>query len=243
MKRNAFVFAAITAIGVVLSSCEENSPSKDRVTFEELPLGKSGVYNGSDGKGGFSSGNIYFSNVYDAQYQSWYGFAYTNHHDKLTRGYENQYSAIAGEGDDGSEKYAVLYTWSADTLFFDIPEKVTNISVCNSTYAYYAMLEGNEFAKKFGGETGDDKDFFNLIIEGFDSDENKVMKTTVALADYTFDDNTQDYIGNSWTDIDLSEAGHLKYMVFSFESSDVGQFGINTPTYVCIDNIFGELLE
>jgi len=243
MKKTIIVIAVIAAYGIFLSSCEEKGPDMDKVTLEELPLDESGYYNGSDGKGGFSSGNIFFNNSYNPQYQSWSGFAYTNHTDNETHGYANQYSAIAGSGADDSEKYAVLSSWAQDTIFFDIPERVTNISICNSTYAYYSMLEGDDFAKKFGGETGDDKDFFNLIIEGFDVSDHKVLNLTVALADYTFDDNNQDYIGNAWTDIDLSEAGHLSYMVFYFESSDTGDYGINTPTYVCIDNIFGELLE
>ena len=52
-----------------------------------------------------------------------------------------------------------------------------------------------------------------------------------------------DYIGNVWTDLDLSQAGFLKYLVLSFDSSDKGAFGINTPTFVCIDNIYGELRD
>ena len=57
------------------------------------------------------------------------------------------------------------------------------------------------------------------------------------LADYRFEDNTLDYLINEWTYIDLSslsDAGNLK---FTLTSSDVGMFGINTPTYFCVDNI------
>jgi hypothetical protein len=33
--------------------------------------------------------------------------------------------------------------------------------------------------------------------------------------------------------------GYIKKIAFSFESSDVGDYGINTPKYACIDNIRG----
>ena len=139
--------------------------------------------------------------------------------------------------------YSVFYSWQKDTIFFTTPEKIKNISFCNSTYAYYSMLNGDQYAKKFGGESGNDPDYFKLIVEGLDAGKQKVLSGEITLADYTPEDNSKDYIGNVWTDVDLSQAGYIKYLVLSFESSDTGAFGINTPTFVCIDNIFGELQE
>lgn len=235
-------------IGISLTSCEKDEVKKDRINFEELELDESGFFNGSDLSGGFISGNAFFKTNYNEQWGSWSGFAYTNHNDITTGDYTNQYSCIAGSGDDDSEKYAVLYIFSddpanTDTLEFITPEKVTNISFCNSTYAYQTMKNGNAYAKKFGGESGDDEDYFYLTIDAFDEDNTKVAGVTIQLADFTSADNTEDYIGNAWTDVDLSALGFIKYLVFSFDSSDTGDFGINTPTYVCIDNIFGELLD
>lgn len=40
-----------------------------------------------------------------------------------------------------------------------------------------------------------------------------------------------------WAWVDLSNFNISDSLVLSFESSDVGQFGINTPTYVAIDDV------
>lgn len=241
--RTKTIFIAFAAITLTLTSCNKDKPEKDKITFEEFDLGTKGYYIGEDMRRGFRSGNALFSNEYNPDWQSWLGFAVSNHHDTETRGQENQYSVIAGTGAGGSDNFALLFTLSSDTIEFIKPEKVTNISVCNSTWAYYAMLEGYPPAKQFGGNSGDDLDYFNLIITGVDEQGREVLEAAVTLADYRFVNNAEDYVGNQWTDINLGKAGYLKYLVFSFESSDVGDFGINTPTFVCIDNVFGELQD
>ncbi|MFW5645384.1 MAG: DUF4465 domain-containing protein [Bacteroidota bacterium] len=241
MKTKVWIIAfAATGIFFFIS-CEKDQPEKDRIDFEEVELESEGYY--INKSGGFTLGNAHFPTRYDEDFDSWSGFVVSNHNDTETRGFENMYSCIAGKGADGSEKFGLLFTMSTDTIEFLVPEKVTNISFCNSTYAYYSMLEGGSFSKQFGGETGDDPDYLNLLLKGLDESGNLVAEVRLALADYTFDNNAEDYIANMWTDVDLSQAGYLKYLVFSFESSDVGDFGINTPTYVCVDNIIGELQE
>lgn len=240
MKTKNTLIAIAAGICIIISSCEKEKVIKDMIDFEELDPGTKGFYNGSDMAGGFSSGNAFFKNNYDPEYQSWTGFAYSKTTDTQTRGYLNQYSSIAGSGAGGSDTYAVFTTWTADTLEFIIPEKVTNMSLCNSTYAYYSMLYGDDFAKQFGGDSGDDPDYFSLLFDCYDESNRKIGYGTLNLADYRFTNNADDYIANAWSDIDLSEIGYIKYIVFSFESSDTGPFGMNTPAYVCIDNIRGE---
>lgn len=241
MKTKHFLSLFAATILFILSSCEKEKVKTDKITFEEMELGTSGFYNGSDLAGGFTSGNAFFRNNFDPTYQSWTGFACSNHTDTETRGYTNQYSAIAGSGADGSANYIVLNTWTTDTIEFLVPEKVTSISFCNSTYAYYSMLEGDDFAKQFGGDTGDDEDFFSLLINCYDELDREIGNVTIMLADYRFVNNAEDYIANVWSEADLSNFGFIKYIVCTFNSSDIGAFGMNTPAYVCIDNIFGEL--
>jgi hypothetical protein len=121
---------------------------------------------------GFVSGNVFFINHFDAQYNSWSGFAYTNHTDTITKDFSNQYSSIFGKGAEGSQKYGVFYfTGVPDTLVFSVPEKVTDIAFCNSAYAYHSIKYGNQFCKKFGGATGNDQDWFKLTLTAIDNDE------------------------------------------------------------------------
>jgi len=99
------------------------------------------------------------------------------------------------------------------------------------------MLEGDGFAKKFGGATGDDPDFYLLTIKKYQNGELSTDSIDFYLADYRFEDNSQDYIIKDWTSIDLSSLGVADSVSFTVASSDIGQFGINTPTYICIDNV------
>jgi hypothetical protein len=226
----------------ILVSCEKEKPVTDTVTFEDLALGSSGFWNGSDGSGGFTSGNLRFINHYNRQYSSWNGFAYTNHTDKITPDFSNQYSSITGSGAGNSKKYGVFYyTGTPDTLRFLIPEKVTGISVCNSTYSYYSIKNGNPFCKKFGGDTGNDPDWFKLTLTAIDSTGTVKGVVDINLADFRFTDNSKDYIGNAWTRLDLSAFGFIKALKFEMSSSDSGIWGMNNPGYVCIDDITGVL--
>jgi hypothetical protein len=41
----------------------------------------------------------------------------------------------------------------------------------------------------------------------------------------------------NWTRVDLSALGTVDSVTFHFESSDIGDFGINTPLYFCMDDL------
>ena len=102
------------------------------------------------------------------------------------------------------------------------------------------MQTGDSFAKKFGGPSGNDPDFFRVSLNGFDGLNglgNSVGAVTVDLADFTFANNSQDYILSSWLNVDLSSIANARSVSLSWSSSDVGAFGINTPTYVALDNL------
>ncbi len=234
---------------IIFSSCKkDNQPAVSKITFEEVALGPEGYWNGSGGEGGFTSGNGFFKNSYGVDagtgFEYWSGFAVSNHTDKTTPGLDNQYSSITGGGAGQSQKYAILYSYSQDTITFSTPQKIKIISICNSTYAYYSMKNGDNFAKKFGGITGDDPDYFCLIFKAVDNNGTVyTFSDSLFLADFRYADNLDDYIFDGWVNADFSGIGYIKYLIFKFDSSDkTGDF-INTPTYVCLDNIEGELLE
>ncbi len=243
MNRRLILAAVIVAISFIFNySCQKEEEEIDYITFEDLPLSDEGYWNGSDGSGGFTAGNAFFPNTFtdwDFGVTSWMGFGYSNHTDQTTPGYENQYSCYAGSGATNSEIFCIISV--VDTMIFDIPEKVEFMHVSNSTYAALSMKNGDQFAKKFGGDDGNDPDYFYLILTAFDKEDFKIGTVTIGLADYTSEDNSEDYISNTWTKIPLEDFGYLKKIAFSFESSDTSIYGINTPAYACIDNIKGVL--
>ncbi len=197
--------------------------------------------NGSDGAGGFQSEGLMFNNEFDETFGSWLGWSYANLTDTTTPGFMNQYSASSGSGATGSGTYAVATAFpgtTAPTISRDPASPgFHSLEVTNTTYAALSMKDGDDFAKKFGGETGDDPDYLKLIIDGFDETGSEIGKVEFFLSDFRSAVNDFDYIINEWTTVDLSSVSDAVQLSFSLESSDVGSFGINTPAYFAVDNV------
>jgi hypothetical protein len=197
-------------------------------TFDDLNLGPETYWNGSDGSGGFGSGVATFSNNYNATYMSWDGFAYSNVTDSTSSGWAAQYNAITGGGEDGSANYAIGFDPTASGFGTELPTVTLNTA------------DGDAYAKKFGGVSGDEPDWFLLTITGKDSAGAVVDSVGFYLADYRFEDNAQDYIVNTWEYVDLTELGVVRSLEFGLSSSDVGEFGMNTPAYFALDTVVPE---
>ncbi len=104
--------------------------------------------------------------------------------------------------------------------------------VCNSAYTYYSMQKGDAYAKKF--EQGD---WLKLVVHGFTPYQTEVIPVEVYLADYR-SENPEDWkMINSWEWVDLSSMGMTSSLYFTMESSDTGDFGMNTPAYFCMDKL------
>jgi len=227
---------------VLVCLCGGNVKGEAVADFEDLNLSTGTYWNGSDGTGGFRSGQAWFTNNYDTQWDSWDGFAYSNLTDTDSQGWTAQYNAITGGGQAGSANYAISYVgWlEPPTMTLDTPTLVTGLYVTNNNYAYYSMFYGDAFAKKFGGASGNDADWFLLTITGRDATGNTTGAIDFYLADYRFADNRLDYIVDDWRYVDLASLGVVKSVEFGLSSSDAGQWGMNTPAYFVIDTVVPE---
>jgi hypothetical protein len=209
-------------------------------TFDDLTLGADGYYNGSDGTGGFTSGGIDFVNNYNSSWGSWDGWAYSNKTDTTTPGYTNQYSAYTGAAAFGSQ-YGVYFEPFSLGPTVSLADNGTTVFAgayfTNTTYAALAMLNGDSYATKFGGTTGNDKDWFLLTITGVDAQGADTGSVDFYLADYRFDNNSLDYIVNNWVWVDLSGLGEVAGLKFDLSSSDVGSYGMNTPAFFAMDHL------
>ncbi|MCD4670817.1 MAG: DUF4465 domain-containing protein [Actinomycetia bacterium] len=210
--------------------------------FDDNPLAPETYWNGSDGSGGFTSGNAWFNNNYDSTWGSWDGWSYSNTTDTTTPGYMNQYSAITGGGAGGSANYGVSYvsSWAAAptlSLTDTTDGCLLGAYFTNTTYAYLSMRDGDSMAKKFGGASGNDEDWFKLTITGIRSDATYTDPLDFYLADYRFADNSQDYMVDDWTWVDMSGLGSVIGLEFALSSSDVGAYGMNTPAYFAMDDL------
>ncbi len=117
---------------------------------------------------------------------------------------------------------------------------IEGLYVTNTTYTGLALLNGEYPAEAFGGASGNDPDWFTLTIEGFDAAGASTGTVDFDLADYTFADNSLDYVVDTWRYVNLIPLDTVKSLEFSFSSTDTGDFGMNTPAYVAIDTIVPE---
>ena len=206
------------------------------VTFDDLPLtGADSYYNGSDESGGFSDQGVHFNNAYDAKYDSWSGFAYSNVDDTTTPGRENEYAAFSGTDRSGAGNYAIGYYSAFDPqTFITLPSEtmVGGFYAVNTTYAALAIRDGDDIATAF-----EEGDWFKLLVEGFDANDASQGVVEYYLADYRSENAGDHYILDEWSWVDLASLGaSVNRLAFTMNSSDVGDWGVNTPTYFAMDD-------
>jgi hypothetical protein len=194
--------------------------------------------------GGFTSGGAFFNNSYNPDFMSWGGFALSRATDNTTPGFMNQYSSWTGAGFGGSSQYAVgymdVFTPTFPTITLPAGEVPLSLEITNTTYAALVIRDGDSSfgVDKFGGASGNDPDWYKLIITGLDAGNAPTGTVEFFLADYRFTDNQQDYIVNAWSNVNLSTLPwSTRALKFEVASSDVGAFGINTPTYFAVDQV------
>lgn len=252
MKKTSIYAAA--ALALLFASCERETTTTETlvITFEEVELNESGYWNGSDLSGtpqteeswgtqitnyygSFADNGFVFANVYTSEWASWQGFACSALTDTTTAGYLNQYSVAAGQGAGGSRQFALAY--GDDATFSYTPQTdyatytLKSVMVCNSTYAYLEMRDGG-YGKQFA-----EGDWFKLTLTGY-ADNTQTGVVEYYLADFR---DGRTFINHSWEEVDLTPLGAPDRVVFSFSGSDTGAYGLNTPMYVCIDNLIVEL--
>lgn len=237
MKKSFYFFAALCLSVSAQAQVQV-------ATFDDITIGEDGHTSMADAAlTSFRSGGYEFSYSCTPSWGSWHDFAYANstaatYNDDLSE----QWNNIVGGGYGGSKNYGVCYysAWdgAATITVTGSDEAVTvpGFYVTNSAYAYTVMMEGNSYAKKFG--LGD---WLLLTVTGYDAAGNVTATKDFYLADLRKAETA--YIINDWRYVDLSSLGKVKKLTVTMNSSDVGEWGINTPTYFCFDDFGAEGTE
>ena len=264
MKLHPFLTPAIALL--LAASGVGVQAAQSIVDFDDLALDPESRWNGPDPngetvegeygpevRGEFASRGVAFGNTVELTYNTWSGFAYSNESDNETPGFGNQHSAITGDGrGEGADNYALAFAASTlgpgpidaaalsklPSIAIPSGRSVESLWITNTTYAALAMQDGYMSSKKFGGESGNDADWFKVTAYGIDAGGAVLaMSVDFYLADLRFTDNTEDYIVFDWREWDLSPLAGAATLHFDFSSSDVGVFGMNTPAYFAIDDL------
>lgn len=96
------------------------------------------------------------------------------------------------------------------------------------SYPYYVIEEGDAFARRFRNG-----DRYTMTITGVaDNNTTKDLEFTLASCE-----NGVLNITRGWRYVDLSSLGAVNELRFRLATTDVGEWGDNTPEYFCLDKL------
>jgi hypothetical protein len=214
--------------------------------FESFTLSPNSAYSPTT-SASFQTPSASFQYVYNSNFQLWAGgFAYTNINDSVTGNFSNLYGVRVLRGYTNSAIYVVGQDRAVIKTTAVPQTTVAGFYITNTTYAYKSMAKGDAFARKFGDTTGTRSgttipqgsypDYFKVIVKGYKNGAMKNDSVTAMLADFTFTNNSLDYILSSWKFVNTASIGEVDSIQFFMRSSDMSFGFINTPTFFAIDN-------
>lgn len=217
--------------------------SAEVIGFQDLTLPAAGYFNGDPGtlSPGQSvhqpwvSGGISFSNTFGIDsyggfnYEYWYGFAYSDVVNTTDPAFTNQYASFPGGGYQSST-YAVAFADGA-AVALPSPASVAGFRIANTTYAAVTMRDGDQYGFTSPLHPGG---WFSTTATGR-LGGSPTGTATFYLADLR--GGTPPGILATWDWFDLSVLGVVDAIEFSFDGSDTGVFGLNTPAYFAMDSL------
>lgn len=242
-RRSPLIFSALV-LGTILAPAASSPARGDIVTgaFEDQYPGPN-TFKNDFPSNGFATGDFSLNNHFDPTYSSWSGFSVSSMVDNTFGGndYTHQYGAYAplgahGAGAGGSATYGVAYNSSPGDAVINLPSSAAaySIDIANTTYVAQSITLGDGFARAFH-----QGDYFKLDILGFTG----LNGTGAQVGDVPF--YLADFRGgklllvSDWTKVDLASLKGAESLAFNLTSTDVGQFGMNTPAFFAVDNITG----
>ena len=130
------------------------------------------------------------------------------------------------EVDLGSLLFSYVTINDDDNLY-----KASSVQVAMHPWAYYGIIDGDDFAEKFK-----EGDVFTLYIYGVDANNRITTDKPVEynLVDFT---NGVTEISKEWRKVDLSSLGEVKHLLFSLNSTDKEDYGLGTALYFSMDKL------
>lgn len=126
---------------------------------------------------------------------------------------------------NGSRNFAVVSTHAFMEFSDGRARTVYAMDIAPTSYLLRVETLGNDFARAL--TKGDD--FFRAVVTGY----NGTQKTATAELFLTRDGVAQ----QGWQRASLENLGPVTKLEITFEGSDAGDWGVNTPTYMAVDNI------
>ena len=161
---------------------------------------------------------------------SWEGFTLSK---VAEEGGSNPFACMAKGGVKGegtpylvgyySEYYTTKAGMSSNILGFNDEYYPKEVYICQDNNTFDALIGNNTMARKFTA-----KDTLALIISSIDNQYAEQTSVTYYLA-------IDSIFNQAWTKVDLTPLGKCAALSFRMTSTDIGMYGINTPTYFALD--------
>lgn len=168
--------------------------------------------------------------------------------------YLNQASVYSGThganngGYGGSSNFAVLFgyvdfynsTYATRPVmnFTTGSGIVEGMRICLSSYTYGVIMNGNPFAPTPLSGVAGGNGYLKLQAYGFNGSTptNGGNPVEIYLARYVSGSPVVAPL-TAWTYFDLTDLDTVTRIEFNFAGNDSGPYGLNTPAYVCMDNV------
>jgi hypothetical protein len=221
---------AIALMGVV--AC-----SKDSADYEpNAEVEKFDTEMTSDYSYGYENDHLEFEYFYNEEYAYWGGFAQSRVKDAdATNGlFANQYAVYneaAASGDSFLIYYYDSYNEPCDIVVKQQGVSLRDVKLNLTTYTYASITDEaiNDFARAFV-----DGDYLKVVFTGMRGNE-----ATGVVECYVVDyRDGKRAMTTEWTEFSLLGLGdNYNRVRVTIETSDVGEWGANTPLYIALDNL------
>ena len=243
MKKHLLFAAAVCTALTVVTSCSQQdnpyeSPKQYVISFENQTLNADGYWRGDetgtkfDNWGAEAYSCMYteegatFAANYTPAWGSWSGFAISSRTETSYAAatmIPDQFNNITGKANSGNN-FCVVYTFG-ETITFDTEVELKGFFFTNNAWTVDAILNGDGMTPgKF--EAGD---WLKCTVTGTRADA-----TTASVDIMLAEDGS--YVQN-WQWADLTSLGKVTSLSFSFDGTKKNDYGLTTPTYICIDDV------
>lgn len=184
---------------------------------------------------GYETDNLTFEHFYNEEFGYWGGFALTRKFDTDAANglFENQYAvynASASEGDGALIYYYDSYNEPCDIVLKDAT-MLTSVRLNLTTYTYASITDEdiNSYARTFA-----DGDYLKVVFTAMSADE-ALDSVECYVVDYR---DGKRFVATNWDIYDLRSLGKGYDAVrVTIETTDVGEYGANTPLYIALDEL------
>lgn len=184
---------------------------------------------------GYETDNLTFEHFYNEEFGYWGGFALTRKFDTDAANglFENQYAvynASASEGDGALIYYYDSYNEPCDIVLKDAT-MLTSVRLNLTTYTYASITDEdiNSYARTFA-----DGDYLKVVFTAMSADET-LDSAECYVVDYR---DGKRFVATNWDIYDLRSLGKGYDAVrVTIETTDVGEYGANTPLYIALDEL------